>query len=141
MCRTVSVSLSAITFSTGEVRTIILHVVVYGCETWSLTLREEHRLRVFENRVLRRIFGAERDGVTSSVFHGVGPIVDPFRSHASRSLFNMPVQELKVAALPLDLPCCGPVAHSGEILTTGKSHGKKQDRFFLNDDMDVKKVL
>ena len=39
-------------------------VVLYGCETWSLTLREEHRLRVFENRVLRRIFGHKRDGVT-----------------------------------------------------------------------------
>ena len=38
-------------------RTIILSVVLYGCETWSLTLREEHCLRVFENRVLRRIFG------------------------------------------------------------------------------------
>jgi hypothetical protein len=37
--------------------TIILPVVLYGCETWSLTLREEHKLRVFENRVLRRIFG------------------------------------------------------------------------------------
>ena len=45
-------------------RTIILPAVLYGCETWSLTLREEHRLRVFENRVLRRIFGAKRDGVT-----------------------------------------------------------------------------
>ena len=39
-------------------------VVLYGCETWSLTLREEHRLRVFENRVLRRIFGPKRDRVT-----------------------------------------------------------------------------
>jgi hypothetical protein len=39
---------------------IILSVVLYGCETWSLTLREEHRLRVFENRVLRRIFGPKR---------------------------------------------------------------------------------
>ena len=45
-------------------RTIILPIVLYGCETWSLTLREEHRLRVFENRVLRRIFGPKRDGVT-----------------------------------------------------------------------------
>ena len=45
-------------------RTIILHVVLYGCETWSVTLREEHRLRVFENRVLRRIFGPRRDVVT-----------------------------------------------------------------------------
>jgi hypothetical protein len=39
-------------------------VVLYGCETWSLILREEHRLTVFENRVLRRIFGPKRDEVT-----------------------------------------------------------------------------
>jgi hypothetical protein len=39
-------------------------VVLYGCETWSLTVKEEHRLRVFENRVLRRIFGSKRDEVT-----------------------------------------------------------------------------
>jgi hypothetical protein len=44
-------------------KTIILPVVLYGCGTWSLTLREEHRLRVFENRVLRRIFGPKRDEV------------------------------------------------------------------------------
>jgi hypothetical protein len=43
---------------------IILPVVLYGCETWSLTLKKEHRLRVFENRVLRRIFGTKRDEVT-----------------------------------------------------------------------------
>jgi hypothetical protein len=42
-------------------RTVILPVVLYGCEAWSLTLREEHRLRVFEYRVLRRIFGPKRD--------------------------------------------------------------------------------
>ena len=45
-------------------RTIILPVVLYGCETWSVTLREERRLRVFEIRVLRRIFGPKRDEVT-----------------------------------------------------------------------------
>ena len=45
-------------------RTIILPTVLYGCESWSLTLKEEHRLRVFENRVLRRIFGPKRDRVT-----------------------------------------------------------------------------
>ena len=45
-------------------RTIILPVVLYGCETLSLTLREERRLRVFENRVPRRIFGPKRDEVT-----------------------------------------------------------------------------
>jgi hypothetical protein len=45
-------------------KTIILPVVLYGCETWALMLREENRLRVFENRVLRRIFGPKRDEVT-----------------------------------------------------------------------------
>jgi vacuolar-type H+-ATPase subunit D/Vma8 len=41
--------------------TVILPVVLYGCESWYLTLREEHRLRVFENRVLRNIFGPKRE--------------------------------------------------------------------------------
>jgi hypothetical protein len=45
-------------------RTTILQFVLYGCESWSLTLTEECRLRVFENRVLRRIFGPKRDEVT-----------------------------------------------------------------------------
>jgi hypothetical protein len=44
-------------------RTLVLSVVWYGCETWSLTLREEHVLRVFENRVLRTIFGPKREEV------------------------------------------------------------------------------
>jgi hypothetical protein len=41
-------------------------LVLYGCETWSLILREEHRLRVFENRVLRRVFGTKSDEVTGN---------------------------------------------------------------------------
>ena len=45
-------------------RNIILPVVLYGCETWSLTLREERRLRMFKNRVLRRTFGPKSDEVT-----------------------------------------------------------------------------
>ena len=45
-------------------RTVILYVVLYGCETWSLTLTEERRLRVFENRVLGRVFGPKRYEVT-----------------------------------------------------------------------------
>jgi len=44
-------------------RTVILPVVLYGCETWSLTLREERKLRVFENMVFRRIFGPRSDEV------------------------------------------------------------------------------
>jgi hypothetical protein len=43
---------------------VILPVVLYGCETWSLILREERTLKVFENRVLRRMFGPKRDEVT-----------------------------------------------------------------------------
>jgi hypothetical protein len=45
-------------------KTIILSVVLYGCETWSLILRKEHRLGMFENRFLRRIFGPKMDEVT-----------------------------------------------------------------------------
>jgi hypothetical protein len=45
-------------------RTIFLPVILYGCETWSLTLRDEQRLTVFENRVFRRIFGPKRDEAT-----------------------------------------------------------------------------
>jgi len=45
-------------------RTIIFPFVLYGCETWSLTLRKERRLRVLENRMLRRIFGRKRDEIT-----------------------------------------------------------------------------
>ena len=47
-------------------RTIILPIVFYGCETWSLTLREEKKLRVFENMVLKRIFGPRKDEVTGN---------------------------------------------------------------------------
>jgi len=45
-------------------RTIILSLVLYGCETWSATFRDEHRLRAYENRVLRNIFGPKRNEVT-----------------------------------------------------------------------------
>jgi hypothetical protein len=55
-------------------KTIILPFVLYGCQNWSLTLREEHRLAVFENRVLRRIFGPERGEVMGEwrKLHNVG---------------------------------------------------------------------
>jgi hypothetical protein len=60
-------SVFSVVFENLQIRiykTTILPVVLYGCETWSLTLREEHRLEVFENRVLRRIFGPKTDEVT-----------------------------------------------------------------------------
>jgi hypothetical protein len=74
-------------------KTVILPVVLYGCETWSLTLREEHRLRVFENRVLRRIFGPKRDEVTgehrklhSGAFHNMHSSPDIIRQIKSRRM-------------------------------------------------------
>jgi hypothetical protein len=45
-------------------RTIVLPIVLYGCETWSLTLREEHRLRIFQNRILRKMFELKRNEIT-----------------------------------------------------------------------------
>jgi hypothetical protein len=63
----ISLTASSLLFKNLKIKihsTIILPVVLYGYETWSLTFREKRRLRVFENRVLRRIFGPERDEVT-----------------------------------------------------------------------------
>jgi hypothetical protein len=62
-------------------------VVLYGCETWSLTLREEHRLRVFEKRMLRRIFGPKSDEVTGDwrKLHNE----DLHRMYSSRSIIRM----------------------------------------------------
>ncbi|KAJ4436919.1 hypothetical protein ANN_17051 [Periplaneta americana] len=72
---------------------IILPVILYGCETWTLTLREEQRLRVFENKVLRKIFGAKRDEVTgewrklhNAELHALHPSPDIIRNIKSRRL-------------------------------------------------------
>jgi len=54
---------------------------------------------------------------------------------------NMPVQRLELAILPLYLTCSGLVTHSGEILTTGKSHTQQPDGLFSKDDSEMKKVL
>jgi hypothetical protein len=64
MYRLLNMSYGTIRKNCYAYRTIILPVVLYECETWSLTLREERRLRVFENRVLRRTFGPKRAEVT-----------------------------------------------------------------------------
>jgi hypothetical protein len=74
-------------------KTIILPVVLYGCETWSITLREEHRLRVFENRVLK-IFGPKRDEVMGQwrklhnvelhIFHSSPDIIRQIKSRRMR---------------------------------------------------------
>ncbi|KAJ4432728.1 hypothetical protein ANN_21365 [Periplaneta americana] len=64
MAQTCSVTLYVTASSSPITMAVILPVALYGCETWTLTLREEQRLRVFENKVLRKIFGAKRDEVT-----------------------------------------------------------------------------
>ncbi|KAJ4446810.1 hypothetical protein ANN_13508 [Periplaneta americana] len=74
-------------------KTVILPVVLYGCEAWTLTLREEQRLRVFENKVLRKIFGAKRDEVIgewrklhNAELHVLYPSPDIIRNIKSRRL-------------------------------------------------------
>jgi len=58
--RAQNLSSSSVLFKNLKMK-IYMPVVLYGCETWSLTVRERRRLRVFESRVLRRIFGSKRD--------------------------------------------------------------------------------
>ena len=68
-------------------RTVILTVVLYGCETWSFTLREERRLRVFEKRVLRRIFGPKRNEVIGEQRKLHNEELNDF--HSSRNIFRV----------------------------------------------------
>jgi hypothetical protein len=101
-------------------KTIILPVVLYGCETWSLTLREEHRLRVFENRVARRMFGLktvevmrERWNLHSEELHNLYSSPDIIRQIKSRRMRWV-----------------GHVAHMGEKrklykVLVGNSEGKR----------------
>jgi hypothetical protein len=101
-------------------KTIILPVVLYGCETWSLTLREEHRLRVFENRVLRRIFGPKRDEVTGEW--------RKLHNEEVRNLYSSPdiIRQVKARRMRW----AGHVARMGEErkvykVLVGKSEGKR----------------
>jgi hypothetical protein len=100
-------------------KTIILPVVLCGCETWSLTLREEGRLRVFENRVLRRIFGPMRDEVMGEW--------RTLRSGELRKLYSSPdiIRQIKSRRMRW----VGHAAHMGEgrnvyRVLVGKPEGK-----------------
>jgi hypothetical protein len=101
-------------------KTIILPIVLYGCETWSLTLREEHRLRMFENRVLRRIFGPKRDKVTGEW--------RKLHNEELHNLYSSPdiIRQVKSR----QMRWAGHVAHMGEErkvykVLVGKPEGKR----------------
>jgi hypothetical protein len=121
-------------------RTIILPVILCGSETWSLTIREEHRLRVFENRVLRRIFGPKRDEVTGELrkLHSVelynlysSPgIVKQIKSRRMRSVGHV--------------VCMGQVRNEHRVLV-GKPEGKTplgrpRRRWEVGIKMDLRKI-
>ena len=121
-------------------RTIILPVVLYGCETWSLTLRDECWLRVFENRVLRRLFGPERDEVTEEW--------RKLHNEELSDLYSLPniVRVVKSRRMRW----AGHVAHLGEgrgvhRVLVGKPEGKRplgrpRRRWEDNSKMDLQEV-
>ncbi|KAJ4444520.1 hypothetical protein ANN_06314 [Periplaneta americana] len=121
-------------------KTVILPVVLYGCETWTLTLREEHRLRMFEKKVLRKIFGAKRDEVTGEW--------RKLRNTELHALYSSPdiIRNIKSRRLR----CAGHVARMGESrnayrLLIGRPEGKRplgrpRRRWEDNIKMDLREV-
>ena len=120
-------------------RTKILHVFLHGCETWSLTLREERSLRVFENRVLRRIFGPKKDEVTGE-----------WRKLHTVELNDLYLPNIRVMK-PIRKRWAGHVAHMGEKkgaygVLVGKPEGKRpisrpRHRWADNIKMDLQEVF
>jgi hypothetical protein len=121
-------------------RTVIVPVVLYGCETWSLTLREEQRLRVFENRVLRRIFGPKRDEGTGEWRRLHNEELNDLYS-SSNIIWVIKSRRMRWA---------GPVAHMGEKRGTyrilvGRPEGRRplggpRRRWEDNIKMDLQEV-
>jgi hypothetical protein len=116
-------------------------VVLYGCETWSLTVREEYKLRVFENRVLRRIFGSKRDGVTGG-----------WRKLYNKERHNLYSSPSKVRIIKSRrMRWAGHVARMGEKrnvyrLLAGKPEGKRplgrpRRRWIDNIKMDLLEIV
>ncbi|KAJ4445737.1 hypothetical protein ANN_12422 [Periplaneta americana] len=122
-------------------KTVILPIVLYGCKTWTLTLREEQRLRVFENKVLRKIFGAKRDEVT-----GEWRKLHNGELHALYSSPDTVIRNIKSRRLRWT----GHVARMGEsrngyIVLVGRPEGKRplgrpRRRWEDNIKMDLREV-
>jgi hypothetical protein len=119
---------------------MLIPVVLYGCETWSLTLREEHTLRVFENRVLRRIFEPKRDEVTGGW--------RKLHNEELRGLYSSPgiVRVIKARRMRW----AGHVARMGEVrgaynILVGRPEGRRplgrpRRRWVDNIRMDLREV-
>jgi len=119
-------------------RTIILPVVLYGCETWSLTLREECSLRVSENRVLKRIFGSMREEVTGECRKLHNEKLNDL--HPSPNIVRM----MKSRRWAGHVACMGERRGINRVLV-GKPEGKKplgrpRHRWENNIKMDLQKV-
>jgi hypothetical protein len=117
---------------------IILPVVLYGCETWSLALREEHRLKVFENRVLRKIFGPKRDEVTGE-----------WRKLHNEELHDLYSSPSIFRIIKARMRWAGHVARMGEkrnaYRLVGKPEGRRplgrpRHRWLYNNKMDLVEV-
>jgi hypothetical protein len=115
-------------------KTLILPFVLYGCETWSPTQKEEHRLRVFENRVLRRIFGPVREEVAG----------------ACRRVDIVELNNLYILVESRWMRCVGHVAFMGEMRNAYKifirkherkrPHGRARHRWEVNISMDLREM-
>jgi hypothetical protein len=112
-------------YTTYIYKTIILPVILYGCETWSLTLRVERRLGAFENRVLRRIFGPKRDEVTGEW--------RKLHNEELHILYSSPniIRQIKSRRIRWagHMACLGKERHLNKVLIgkpEGKSHLKDQ---------------
>ena len=116
-------------------------MVLYGCETWSLTLREERRLRVFENRVLRRVFGPKRDEVTGEW--------RKLHKEELKDFYSLPnivwVVKSRRMRWPGHVACMGEVRGVHRVLM-GKPEGKRplgrpRHRWEDNIKMDIQEVV
>jgi hypothetical protein len=114
----------------------VSQMVLYGCETWSLTLSEEHRLRVFVKRVLRRIFGPKRAEVTGEW--------SKLHSEELHNLYSSPdtIRQIKSRRMR----CTGHVARMGEErklykVLVGKAEGRNLTRFYIRHKMGQKNEI